>query len=145
MSWLARKSYAIDRIILPHDAKSREKSTGLSYNDFITNDYDYKTTVLERDAHEILGVEIAWKTLPKCFFDQKKCSDGIESLMFFSRQYDRTHDRYTGKSIHDKYSDGAKSFIYACEGIPWIRSENDSYDLNEYKELKKRHRRQRFV
>ena len=141
MNWLARKSYAIDRIVLPHDAKAREKSTGLSYEDFIRNNFQYKTMTLDRDAHEILGIEQAWKTFPKCYFDRDKCATGIESLTFFAREYDRVHERYLGKSVHDKYSDGAKSFIYACEAIDTLSQDSSTMSLDEYRKLKARHRR----
>jgi hypothetical protein len=144
MSWLARKPYEIDRIVLPHDARAREKSSLRTYQDYVEQDFHYKTIVLERDAHEILGVECAWSTFPSCFFDKKLCAEGIESLTFFSRQYDRTHDRYLGKSVHDKHSDAAKSFIYACESVPRLREATDDLSLKEYREFKARHRKPIF-
>ena len=139
ITYLQRLPYAIQAVILPHDAGAHEKATGLSYEDQVKG-YNFRTVLLERDAHEILGIDLARSMFSRCWFDQDKCSQGLQSLCYFSREWDRQHSRWLGKSKHDEYSDGAKSFIYACKGISTQSRHGDDYTADEIREQQLRHR-----
>lgn len=133
--WLLKLPYTCKDVILPHDAKAIAPSASESY-DQIFKRLGYRTFIPLRDSHEINGINHARNSFNKCFFDEEKCSRGLECLTKFRKEYDTKHETYRKNSVHDQYSDGAKSFIYSSQGTDMILANITNADaFKKHKEL----------
>lgn len=114
--WLKTRPYVIDRHILPHDAKAREKGSGKCYADYFT-EAGLKIDVLARDQNEMFGIECLRNMLPRMFFDQVKCEKGIKAVEAFRKEWNEKLGCYREKSLHNWASHGTKALIYAAESV----------------------------
>ena len=58
------------------------------------------------------GIESAREILPKCVFDEEKCSEGISRLEGYRKEWDDKRGCWKDKPLHDATSHGADSFRY---------------------------------
>ena len=58
------------------------------------------------------GIESAREILPKCVFDEDKCSEGISHLEGYRKEWDDKRGCWKDKPLHDATSHGADSFRY---------------------------------
>lgn len=58
------------------------------------------------------GIESAREILPRCVFDEEKCSDGISHLEGYRKEWDDKRGCWKDKPLHDATSHGADSFRY---------------------------------
>lgn len=120
---IKRKPYLYDSVFVPHDAAAREKGTGKSYVD-IGRELGLEMTVLPRDRNELFGIEDVRAALPFCFFDEQNCAKGIKALENFRKEWNEVLGVYRDKPLHDWASHGAKSFVYAIQGLNTIGQTN---------------------
>lgn len=133
MNWLLKKPYAIKEVILPHDAKASNKVESQTYEEkFIEKGFD--VLVLERDKHEILGINEGREAFHRCWFDQTTCKAGLQALNGFHKMWDEKHGCYKDHSVHDKHSHGAKAFIYAIQGINNLAGDNN-YTIEDIRKM----------
>ena len=113
---LDRKRYNYGRMILPHDAKKREMVSGktLSKN---FKDLGYDVIVLPREQNLDFGINRVLNTLPRCWFDEKRCEDGLEGLQHYRREYNDDLRIYVEKPLHDWSSHPASAFMYLTAAV----------------------------
>ncbi|HDT3081178.1 TPA: terminase [Klebsiella aerogenes] len=58
------------------------------------------------------GIESAREILPKCVFDEEKCSEGISHLEGYRKEWDDKRGCWKDKPLHDATSHGADGFRY---------------------------------
>ena len=58
------------------------------------------------------GIDAVRVTLPYCWFNLDKCSDGVEALRVYRRKFDEINKVYLDKPLHDWASDYADAFRY---------------------------------
>lgn len=58
------------------------------------------------------GIEQVREILPKCAFDEQKCSDGILSLEGYRKEWDDKRGCWKDRPLHDHTSHGADAFRY---------------------------------
>jgi hypothetical protein len=129
MSYLSALPYAVYKVFLPHDAGARSLQTGRTLEGIVHEDFGFKTHVLKRDQHEILGIDLAKNYFNRCWFDKRKTGRLIECLTLFSKEYNRRFGTWQSKSRHDQYSDSAKSFIYAMQGVDQLERHSIDSDF----------------
>ena len=135
--WLTALPYPIDNVFLPHDAGATSAQTGRTYEEIFKEDFRFKTTLLKRDTHEILGIDLAKRYFNRCWIDSNNCGRLVECLTLFSKEFNRRFGTWLTKSRHDEYSDGAKSFIYAMQGIASLEgSSADEFEPGEIERMK---------
>ena len=117
--WLDKLPYNVKTVVLPHDAKAKVAAASESYEE-IFKKLGYRCYIPQRDSHEINGINKARNNFNRCYFDATKCDRGVECLQKFRKEYDSKHECYRSNSVHDQYSDGAKSFIYSVQGAELI-------------------------
>ena len=106
------RPHQIGRLILPHDAKHREKLSGRSVQEYLQQQ-GFETQVVPRpptgDAlmQEIQAVR---RFLPRCVFDRDKCDVGLNALRNYRAEYDDERQVIAGRPVHDWASHGADSF-----------------------------------
>lgn len=105
----ARK-YIFGRIILPHDADYETLNAERTTAQIIRASFpNTNVTVLPR-LGIIDGIDAARTIFNQCWFDEKKCADGLQALRHY--RYDKDPD--TGKTsknpLHDWASHGSDAF-----------------------------------
>lgn len=120
---LAEKPYAYGDTVLPHDAKQRELQTGKSRVDALKS-LGINATVLPASGVDD-GIEQVRAMLGACWFDQKKCTRGIEALRQYRKEpapektwVDKNSPAYKSKPLHDWTSHAADAFRYGAMHKP---------------------------
>lgn len=85
MNWIKRLPYTIEKHFMPHDAASREKSSGKSYAD-IARGLGLKIDIVPIDHNEMFGIEAVRSMFPRYWFDQSKCDKGLKAIDSFKKE-----------------------------------------------------------
>lgn len=110
-----QRRYRMDQLgdlILPHDAKHREKLSGHSVQDFFT-DRRFNVMVVPAPTNgDALMQEInaVRRFLPRCVFDRERTGEGLDALRSYRAEYDALKRAIAGRPVHDWASHGADSF-----------------------------------
>ncbi len=102
--------YIYAELVIPWDGNKREASSGSPTLDTIDSlgfDYVVPKRVSVKDR-----IEAARQILPKCWFDEIRCLQGIDALENYRKKYDHHRKIFTERPEHDEYSHGADSFTY---------------------------------
>lgn len=95
--------------VLPHDGKNRQLQTGKSTRDFLY-DLGIKCDIAPRPRVKEDAIEAARQMIPRCWFDSKRCAQGIESLRQYRKEWDEINQVYKPRPLHDKNSHAADAF-----------------------------------
>jgi len=104
------EGYKYENHWLPHDATVRELGTGRT-----------RVETLERLGIKARlipmmkvadGINAVRQTLPDCWFDARRCADGIEALRQYRSSYDDKKKIYSSDPLHDWTSHAADAFRY---------------------------------
>lgn len=107
---LKEKKYVYDTIWLPHDAKAKSLQTGRStIEQFLLEDFPVRIAPKLTIQH---GIDAVRMVLPKCYFNETACYDGIEALRAYRRTYNEVTKTYGTKPFHDWSSNGSDAFRY---------------------------------
>lgn len=92
----------------PHDIEVREISSGLTRRQTAANmglpfEVTPKISVEE-------GISAAGMLLARCWFDEGRCSAGLEALRHYRRTWNQRLGVFTEVPVHDVYSHGADAF-----------------------------------
>ena len=110
------KGYNYGKMILPHDAKSKTKTSPITYEK-IMRDLGYSTVVNQRIQSKDAGISLTAEYLPSFYIDENKCAAGIEALDHYRREYDEELKVYREKPLHDWASHPCDSLQEACQAL----------------------------
>jgi len=136
LSDLQEKKYVYGTDYLPHDAKASSLSAGGRTVEKLMKAAGRKTKVLKRTS-EAMGINAARTIFSKCYFDEARCSDGLQALRHYRYDIDEETGQYSKKPIHDQYSHGADAFRYLAMSLTEENKnehEPDDYQPNEYED-----------
>jgi len=139
-NWFDSLEYSVKTLGLPHDAKAVRFGQPDAVDVQFKN-LGYDVTVLDRDEHEIFGINKARGMFNQCRFNVPNCKRGLECLDKFRKGWNEKHQCFTALSVHDQYSHGAKGFIYALQFAEIVRGRGFQISRDDYKKLKERHRK----
>lgn len=111
MGVLSQKPYVYGKHYPPHDIAVRELGTGKSRKETAAN----LGLRFEEPAGQLAfadGIDAARLTLARCWFDDVKTANGIESLRQYRKAYNTRLNEFTGTPVHNVFSHGADSFRY---------------------------------
>lgn len=112
---LKEKPYVYGRHCAPHDIEVRELGTGKSRRD-TARSLGLNFRVVQR--HEVLdGIEAVRNVLPKCWFDENKCSRGLEALKTYRKEFDEKRKMFKPNPEHDWSSHAADAFRILVMGM----------------------------
>lgn len=100
-----------DWLWLPHDARAKSLQTGRSIEQQFTA-LGWKPRIVP-ELGLVDGIQAARLTLADCHLDAK-CSEGIDALKQYQREYDEEKKCFRDKPRHDWTSHYADAFRYAC-------------------------------
>ena len=96
---------------LPHDARARTLSSNRSVIEQLGDKIPLKTIKIAPNLKLQDGIQASRLALTRTWFDHK-CTDGIECLRQYQREYDEDKKVFRDKPRHDWTSHGADAFRY---------------------------------
>lgn len=108
---LRSKEYIYGGHIVPHDAQAKELGTGKSRLEVLESLGMDNITVAPMHRVED-GINAVRVFLPKCWFDAKKCSRGIDALRLYRAEFDDKLQALKPRPVHDWTSHAADAFRY---------------------------------
>lgn len=126
------KPYAYGGHIVPHDAMAKELGTGKTRLEVMASLGLKDLTVCPMHRVED-GINAVRVTLPKCWFNAKKCVRGIEALKLYHAEFDSKLGTLKPKPVHDWSSHAADAFRYLAmclDGLGVAQVINDLYDVS---------------
>lgn len=117
---IGSKPYIYAGHIVPHDAQAKELGTGKSRLEVLQSLQLKNITVaaMHRVEDGINGVRTI---IPRCWFDAKKCSRGIDALKLYRSEYDDKLKTLKPRPVHDWASHGADAFRYLAMTIDSVQ------------------------
>lgn len=107
-SILASKSYAYGIHMAPHDIKVREWGSAEGRQETAARLGIHFQVSAKRNIAD--GIEASRKLLPLCFFDEEKCSQGLNALGSYHKQWNSDRQQFNNIPFHDWSSNGADAF-----------------------------------
>lgn len=126
------KPYVYGGHIVPHDAQARELGTGKTRLEVLTTLGLKDLTVAPMHRVED-GINAARVMLPKCWFDARKCSRGIDALKLYHAEYDEKLRTVRPRPVHDWTSHAADAMRYlamALDGVAGPQTVNELFGLD---------------
>jgi hypothetical protein len=116
VKYLTEKPYVYAGHIVPHDAQAKELGTGKSRLEVLESLGLRNVRVAVRHRVED-GINAARVLFPRCYFDSKKCANGIEALTLYRSNYNEKLEALTAQPVHDWTSHFADAFRYLAQGF----------------------------
>ena len=110
-----RAKWIYETHILPHDVEVKELGTGKSRLEVLNSLGITDITIAPKLAVDD-GIQAARTFLETTWFDEEKCSRGIEALRQYRRDYDEKGRTFRTRPLHDWTSHGADAFRYLAVG-----------------------------
>lgn len=110
------KPYLYGRHFLPHDADASELGTGKSIREVLAGMGVRDTSIAPKLSVEE-GINAARMLIPRCWFDVKKCKEGLEALRQYRKEYDEKLKTFKLRPLHDWASHGADAFRYLAVSV----------------------------
>jgi hypothetical protein len=104
------------------------KALGINFT-LIHEAKEKKLTVIE-------GIDATKAMFPRCWFDAKKCEEGLRMLENYRKEWDERLCKWSDKPIHDYASHAADSFRYLAVGLQKIQGKKGSIET-DYKALQR--------
>lgn len=107
----------------PHDLRQREKTSGVTLQDFALEQGLDFTIVPKLRVDD--GIELVRAMLPTCTFNEDTTEYGLDVLMGYERRWDERHRRFVDIPTHNWASHGADAFRVLATG--WEDSYEDDH------------------
>lgn len=124
--YLNSKPWNFGTHFLPHDAGSRELTSGKTRVQMLQRLLRGQCRVLPRGTIDD-GINAARMLLPRCWFDEDSCQDGIEALRAYRRKFDSKNDTFVDRPLHNWASHAADGFRVLAMGL-----RDDAYDAGDF-------------
>lgn len=107
---LQNRGYLYGTHFLPHDG-GHNRLGSLSIEKQFKAVYPNQVKVLERIPKKHMAIDGARTVFPLCWFDEQKCSDGLQALRRYKYEVDQHTKQYSKDPLHDDNSDAADAFM----------------------------------
>jgi hypothetical protein len=105
------RPYNFGKHHLPHDARAKTlAAAGKSVIEQLAVHFGINSLSIVPDLSVQDGIQAVRKVLPQCWFDADKCSEGIEALRQYQREYDEDKKAFRQTPRHDWCSHPADAF-----------------------------------
>jgi hypothetical protein len=105
------RPYNFGKHYLPHDARAKTlAAAGKSVIEQLAAHFGINSLAIVPDLSVQDGIQAVRKVLPQCWFDADKCSEGIEALRQYQREYDEDKKAFRQTPRHDWCSHPADAF-----------------------------------
>lgn len=107
--------YNYEQHIMPHDIRVRELGTGKSRYE-MAQSLGIRPITIARSMPVDDGINAVRSTLPRMWFDKKKCSQGLEYLRNYHKEYDDVRKCFKNAPYHDFSSHASDAMRIYCVG-----------------------------
>jgi phage terminase large subunit len=112
-NFVASKPYHYEKHYLPHDAVAKTfAANGKSTIEQVVAVLGFGNVGIVPKLSVQDGIQAVRATLPFCYFDAKKCKQGIEALRQYEREYDEDTKAFRLSPKHNWASNPADAFRY---------------------------------
>lgn len=108
--WLLERNY-VGHVFLPHDAYKGDNVPGERTWDRAIRAKGFSTRKVPNVSVQ-KGIEAARVTFPKCRFNKETCTDPLDTLRSYRRDWDDNKKCFRDKPVHDWTSHCADAFRY---------------------------------
>ncbi|MBA4141947.1 MAG: PBSX family phage terminase large subunit [Nitrosospira sp.] len=112
---LQNKGYVYGTDWLPHDAKARTIATGRSVEEIMITAGRRVRVVPNLSIFD--GINAARTVFNRCYFDEQKCAEGLQSLRHYRYEVDQNMKHFSARPLHDYHSHAADAFRYFAVAI----------------------------
>jgi hypothetical protein len=108
---IKEKPYKYGKHQLPHDARAKTLAAqGKSVIEQLAEHLGINNMAIVPDLGVQDGIQAVRQCLPMCWFDKTKCSDGLEALRQYQREYDEDKKAFRASPRHDWTSHPSDAF-----------------------------------
>jgi len=107
--WRAKRGCTFEKHVLPHDGAVRDLSTGKSRKQFL-EDLGLTCEIAKRPDKKEDGIESSRQMLGRIWFEETECSQGIEGLRNYKKEFNEEHGVFKTSPVHDKNCHPADAF-----------------------------------
>lgn len=112
---MQNKGYIYGTDWLPHDARAKEVGTGRSVEEIMIAAGRQVQIVPNLSIFD--GINAARTVFNRCWFDDRKCAEGLQSLRHYRYDVDPDSKQLSGRPLHDFHSHAADAFRYFAVAI----------------------------
>lgn len=112
---LQNRGYMYGTDWLPHDAMAKTLTTGRSVEEIMLA-AGRKVRIVPNLA-VFDGINAARTVFNRCWFDEQKCAEGLQSLRHYRYDIDTESRQFSGRPLHDHHSHAADAFRYLAVAI----------------------------
>lgn len=128
---LTARGYNYGQHFVPHDAEARERWSASTMVQ-VAEAQGFRLNVLPREGIE-QGINAVRMMLSRCWFDQAKCTDGIDGLMNYRREFAERLGELKPTPLHDWASHPADAFRYLAMALERVSAAKPvEFDINQF-------------
>ena len=123
---LQERGYVYGDHYAPHDIAVRELGSGRSRKEIALN-LGIRFQVVAKQSIDD-GIEAVRSVLPRCYFDEKKARQGLDSLLHYHKEFDQKRGEFKNRPYHDWSSHASDAFRYLAVGFKDSTEQFESYE-----------------
>ena len=113
---LKERDYLYGKHYLPHDVEVTELTTNKSRKETLEGMGVRPLVTVKRISDINEGIEMTRQKIPMCWFDEKRCKEGIRALFKYHKQWDDKRQVFRSYPLHDWASNPADAFRQFAQG-----------------------------
>ncbi len=113
---LLARPYPYREHLWPHDGAHRELGTGRSRR-MVAEDLGIRPIRIVPAAPLGDGIQAVRSLLPRCWFDEQACANGLQALQAYAREWDGARQMFRDRPRHDWASHAADAFRTGAMGL----------------------------
>jgi hypothetical protein len=126
---LKNRNYCYEKHIAPHDIMVHEYTSGMTRQ---ASARKMGMNLIAAPKVEIIpGIDQVRNILNRCWFDEKKCAQGIKALDNYKKEWDERHGCWRSQPLHNFASHGADAFRVLATSMPIIRNQRTAADIQQ--------------
>ena len=132
--WLGvvkNKPYVYDKHLAPHDVMVHEYSSGMTRQASARKMGFSLLAVSKVDL--IPGIDQARNILNRCWFDERKCSQGIKALENYKKEWNDRAGCWASQPLHNWASHGSDAFRVLATGLHYITNQKSQAESEKAK------------
>lgn len=116
VKYVREKPYNYNTHNMPHDIAVKEYGTGKTrYEQALA--LGLRPIKVGKKLPVQDGIDAVWAILPRCWFDEKKCKQGLDALRQYHREYDEILKQFSKDPKKDWSSHACDAFRYFAVGF----------------------------
>lgn len=119
--------YLYGDMYLPHDGERKSMGAPGSPADVLYEN-NYSVRIVDRTPDKTISIERARQVIPMCYFDEDRCTEGVNGLDAYRKEWDEKHGVWMKTPHHGPESHPADAFMTFADGwhLP-VEQEEDEH------------------